>query len=61
MLCPALTSELQQIFLEEYGLELSQYEATQTGESLVRVFQTLASISTSMNHPNNDTQTLSSE
>lgn len=37
-------SELREIFLEDFGLELSESETSMIGESLIKVFETLNKI-----------------
>jgi hypothetical protein len=58
MISQPLIAELQEILHEEFGLELTVSEATATGESLVKVFQTLAEIARTINHPQDESKTL---
>jgi hypothetical protein len=58
MLSHALISELQEIFRQEYGQELTESEATSVGESMLKVFESLASIHTSINQNSNEPKTL---
>jgi hypothetical protein len=58
MVSQALISELQDIFREEYGLEMTNSEATAMAESMVKVYDTLSKISIKIKRTSDAPKTL---